>query len=285
MDITLISVPFSQDAYGVDVGKAPEALRSAGLVARLGAAGIGLKAEIHISQDLGTGSQLERLARLGVVLAERVAEAYAAGSVPLVLGGDCLNAVGVGAGLQRAMDGAALGAAWFDAHGDFNTPEISLSGFLPGMPLACMCGYGLEDYRREVGLDRALDEGQVIMLGVRDLDPAEHILLDSTPISYLSPAEVQAGRTAVAAAYHFREVDGVYLHLDIDVLDPKEAPGVNFPTPGGITLEAAIAAGRVVRENAPLAGLCLTAFDPDEDVDGRTAEAAIRLLVGILGAE
>lgn len=255
----------------------------AGLVSRLAERGVKVVSQQEVSPQLGTGDRLTLLGRLGKQVAVLTAAAHANHTVPVTLGGDCLNAIAACAGLRAALGDQALGIAWFDAHGDFNTPATTLSGYLGGMPLACICGYGLEELRAAVGLERPVDENQVIMLGVRDLDPAEKELLDSTPISYLNPAQVAAGRTQVAAGYHFQEVDGVYLHFDLDALDPAAAPGVDYPAPGGLPIEAAISAAKMVREASPLVGMTLSAFNPAADQGGKTVESAIQALEGILG--
>src|SRR6185503_7860496 len=99
------------------------------------------------------------------ILAGAVADAHRAGSLPVILGGDCLVAIGAAAGLRRAL-GSDFGVAWFDAHGDFNTPETTLSGYLGGMPLACACGRGLSILRQAAGLDRPVEEANVVMVGI-----------------------------------------------------------------------------------------------------------------------
>jgi arginase len=281
MEITLISVPYAQDEFNRSMGRAPDALKAAGLVERLHAAGIEVRAESAVSLPAGGGERLDRLGRLGSALAEQVVAAQARHTLPVILGGDCLNAIGASAGLRRALGEKDFGVAWFDAHGDFNTPDTTLSGYLPGMPLACACGRGLEGLRAAAGLDRPVNEEHVLMLGVRDLDAPEKALLDSTPVTYLSPAQVEAGLPG-AAERHFRGVAGVYLHLDIDALDLEDAPGVNYPTPGGLSAEAASSAGRAIRRAAPLVALTLAAIDPEKDRDGKTVETGVRLLVEIL---
>lgn len=276
-------MPFDLDNYDQGVGKAPAALIQAGLVPCLAARGVKVVSQETISPELSGGGQLTRLGRLGKQVADLTAAARASDTLPVILGGDCLNAVAVCAGLQTAAVDQALGIAWFDAHGDFNTPDTTLSGYLGGMPLACLCGYGLEELRASAGLEHPVEVNHVIMLGVRDLDPAEKELLESTPISCLNPAQVAAGRTQVAAGYHFQEVDGAYLHFDLDALDPGTAPGVDYPAPGGLSLEAAVSASKMVRAAAPLAGVTLSAFNPAKDRDDKTIESAIHVLAGILG--
>lgn len=282
MEVTLISVPYDQDQYAEGMGLAPAALLEAGLVEMLEAGGVTVKEQKTVPEDLGEGERLDRLARLGSAIAEMVSEARNDETIPVILGGDCLNAVGVSAGLRRAQGEREFGVAWFDAHGDFNTETTTLSGYLPGMPLACVCGRALAALRREVGLTRLVVERHVLMLGVRDLDPPEKRLLESTPVVYLNPKQVHAGETSASVQVQLEGVSGAYLHLDVDVVDPEEMPGVNFPVPGGLSIVETLAAAQTVLDTAPLAALAITAVNPPKDKDGRSVRAAVNLLSEIL---
>lgn len=282
MDITLISAPFDQDKYNTGMGLTPAALLQAGLIKVLEGDGHNIVGQKIIPEGLGDGDQIDRLINLNKQISDHVYESRQSGSFPLILGGDCLLAIGVNAGLSRAFGVEGFGIAWYDSHGDFNTPDISLSGHLPGMALACCCGYGLEKLRSESGLLTPVNSSHVIMLGVRDLDPHEKVLLDSTPISYLNPDEVKTGAASTAAGYHFQEVEAVYLHLDIDSIDPSEAPGLSFPVPNGLFSQSAIAAGKTIQEISPLAALCLTMLNTEKDIDNKTLELAIKLIREIL---
>lgn len=284
MDITLISVPFDQDMYDVSCGKAPALLKQAGLIERLREHSITVREETSVAHDLGAGDRVERLGRLGRAVADRVVEAYQNKTMPVILGGDCINCIGVSAGLRRALGPEDFGIAWFDAHGDFNTPETTLSGYLGGMPLAASCGRGLDDLREHIGLMYPINEEHIVMLGIRDLDPPEKELLDTTPISYLSPAEVVAGRTAPAAQYHFQNVHGVYLHFDSDVLDPDIAPAMSYPAPHGLSIEEVIAATQTLQEATPILAYTFSAWNPDKDKNEVTLQTSLQTLVGMLAA-
>lgn len=237
MDITLIYVPYDLDEHRVGMGLAPEALKDAGLLECLQAEKIFVKQELETPTDLGEGDRLSRLSCLVAAISELVTQAHANDTLPVIIGGDCLSAIGVCSGLQNSLGNRKLGVAWFDAHGDFNTPQTTLTDYLGGMPLACICGHGLDDLRQNAGLAHPVSEAHVLMLGVRNLDPLEEELLDSTPITRLTPTEVNPDKSSEAASHHFRDVSGVYLHLDIDAIDPLEAPGVNYRTPNGVSCQ------------------------------------------------
>lgn len=283
MNLTLIPSPFSLDQYLKGMGRAPDALLAAGLIAALESDGHTV-AVAERSVELVGDNRLARIGHNGALLAEAVADAHRAGTLPVILGGDCLVSIGAVAGLRRSPSTARaktarsaqgamndFGIAWFDAHGDFNTPEITISGYLGGMALACVCGRGLDELRVAANLIQPVNEANVALLGVRDLDPAEKELLDSTPVQRFDPAHVS----------HFTpHAQPTYLHFDIDALDPAYVPGVNYPAPNGLTPEAAIEAARKVKPY--LAALSLTAVDPERDPSGQTARMGVELVRGIL---
>jgi arginase len=269
MKLTLIPSPFSLERHRQGMGRAPETLLAAGLVSSLESDGHSVRVADR-SVELGRGDRLTVIGRNLTLLAEAVADARRAGALPVILGGDCLVSIGVVAGLRRSMI-EDFGIVWFDAHGDFNTPETTISGFLGGMPLACCCGHGLEELRAATALTRPVSEANVALLGVRDLDPAERDLLDTTPVRRVEPADVSRFTPPSLPTY---------LHFDIDVLDPAYAPGVNYLTPNGLTPEAAIEAARKVWTR--LAAFSLTAIDPELDPSGQTVQAGLSFLREIL---
>ena len=199
-----------------------------------------LAADTVISPDMPSGDIWDRLAALYARVADAVAEAARTGARPVVVSGDCTTALGTMAGLQRA--GIDAGIAWLDAHGDLQTLETTTSGYLGGLPLRLLVGYRPELIAARLGL-RAVPERQVTLVGARDLDPPE--------VSYLAGAQIR--RCEVG------EVDAaglpggpLYVHLDLDVIDPAELPGLRYPAPGGPgpaqvadALRAALGTGRV----------------------------------------
>jgi arginase len=192
----------------------------------------------------------------------------AAPGVPLALLGECTLAPAVTAGLLAAHPDLVL--VWLDAHGDLNTPETSPSGFLGGMPFAILLGWCHEPLRRAAGAELPLREERAALVGARDLDPGER---DAIARSQLVLADDVAGALAGLPAGA-----PVHVHLDGDVLDPADAPGVDFPAPGGWSgarLDAEMAAlaatGRVV-------GVSVCCGNPRRDPDGRSARAYARAL-------
>jgi arginase len=201
---------------------------------------------------------------------QKLAQAVAAhGAPPLVLAGNCNSCLGTLAGLHRDA-----GIIWFDAHGDFNTPETTVSGALEGMSLAIATGGCHQHLRRQIGLEQPVPESDVLLVAARSLDPEEKIRLDGSQVRVIRLADLSA---AIAGWDK-----PVYLHLDLDVLDPRLSPGVNFAEPGGLTPEQLYTAVREIAGKLPIAAATIANFNPDRDQHDRTLQIAL-CLVGILG--
>jgi arginase len=199
-----------------------------------------LRADQVVVADLPAGDIWARLAALNGMVAGAVAGAVGRGARPIVVCGDCTTALGTVAGLQRA--GIDAGIVWLDAHGDVQTLETTASGFLGGLPLRLLVGYRPELIAGRLGL-RPVPEHRVLLVDARDLDPPE--------AAYLSRAAI--GRADVAGLDAAALPSGpLYVHLDLDVIDPSDAPGLRYPAPGGpgaadvaVALRTLLATGRV----------------------------------------
>jgi arginase len=201
---------------------------------------IPLRAGQVVAADLPPGDVWDRLAILYGAVAAAVADTAGNGQRPVVVSGDCTTALGTVAGLQRA--GLSPGIVWLDAHGDVQTLETTASGYLGGLPLRLLAGYRPELIAARLG-PRLVPEQQVLLVGARDLDPPE--------LTYLETARIR--RREVADLHTADLPDGpLYLHVDLDVIDPAEVPGLRFPAPGGpgpaqvaSALRSLLATGRV----------------------------------------
>ncbi len=211
------------------------------------------------------------LLRVHAPIASFVQRCAEDGVLAVSVAGDCVASLPVMAGLQRAGVDPVL--VWLDAHGDFNTPETSPSGFLGGMPLAMMTGRGDQAIARGLGLAALCDE-RVWLIGARDLDPGERRMLDA---SRLNRAEVEALETLV--------LDGpVHLHVDNDVIDASDVPANNYPVPGGPALGRVIDAVRAFAAANRLCAVSLSGWNGRLDSDGRTGRACADLLATIIEA-
>ncbi|MFQ5566510.1 MAG: arginase family protein [Paracoccaceae bacterium] len=210
------------------------------------------------------------MAQLHRPIARFVEEAALAGARPVSLAGDCCAAVPVLAGLGAA--GIAPALVWIDAHGDFNTPETSPSQFLGGMPLAMMVGRGPQWMCEAVGLT-PLAEDRVWLIDGRDLDPLERAALDAS--------RVNRARVADLATLEF--TGPVLVHIDLDVLDAAEAPGFNYPVPGGPGAAETAEACAALAGRADIRAISISGWADALDPGGATGSACRRVLRALTG--
>ena len=272
MQIELIAVPYDSAHRGRRMGAGPEHLLRAGLPDRL--AELGHRVHVRVLEapaetwraEIATAFDLAR----GVAAAVR--EARTAGTFPLVLSGNCgPAALGCVAGL-----GPSPGVVWFDAHGDFNTPETTIGGFLDGMALAAVTGRCWTQLAARIPGFRPVPESSVALLGVRDLDPLEAAALEASPVRQVRPAELRAELPSVLTSVG-RGTTAAYVHLDLDVLDPGQGRVNAFAAPDGLTRGDLSWAIAPIATSLPLGAASLTAFDPDSDSTGEAGRAALEL--------
>lgn len=230
---------------------------------------------------------MEPIVQVQAALADRVAESMERGHFPLVLGGDHSLAAG---SVMGALRHRRLGLIWLDAHGDFNTHETSLSGNIHGMPLAALCGRGAEPLVTLAGREAPgpkLDPRNVSVVGVRDLDVEERTLMRAAGVNVWSMDAIdrqgihEVMRLAIAAAAEGTE--GIWLSLDLDVIDPTFAPGVGTPVMGGLTYREAHLAVELVAETGRLMGMDLVEVNPILDRENTTGQLAVQLAASALG--
>jgi arginase len=274
----VIVVPYELGRLRDGVGCGPERLLEAGAVEALASAGADVDVEVvELEPRFGrTGSGDEDAGfELMRQVAERVRGARATGAFPVVLSGSCFVAVGVVAG----MDEASPAVAWLDAHSDFNDPDSTISGYFDGMGLAVLTGDAWHAMAATVPGHRALPEGAVVLAGARDFDPPEEARLRASNIVQLSPERL---REAPALATALGGLDprptGVYLHLDLDVLDAATATVNVYAAAGGVDGDELHAAVTTVLDECPVRVVSLTAYDPSFDADGRVPPIALRVL-------
>ena len=279
-DVQVVTVPYDSGHRGRRMGAGPTHLVARGLLDRLRDAGRRVDVRELAPTDgtwiaeIGTAFDLDRQ------LAGVVANARSRGAFTLTLAGNCITSVGTVAGLGH---GERLGVLWFDSHGDFNTPESTLGGFLDGMALATFVGRCWTALANGVPGFAPVREESVVLVGARDLDPAESDLLAASAIVHLRPDEAPARLDAALEALA-RRADALYVHVDLDVLDGGEGlvnaysggPGLSR----GELLDAIAAAGR----HCPVVAGAITAYDPGYDADGRIGRTAIDVALALAGA-
>jgi arginase len=246
----MIAVPYHLGRRAVEVGRGPLVILEA------------------LAQPcvMVEGDDLEKdrgIAQLNSQLRDAVA---AHGKPAIVLAGNCSSCLGTLAALKDP------GIVWLDAHGDFNTPEISISGAIDGMALAIATGHCYPELMKT-----PVREENVVLGATRDLDPLEKVRLRASKIE-LAPLDQLPGAIDRLAA----RVPTIYLHLDLDVLDPSLSPGVNFSEPGGISPDAFFGVVKRVVSTGKLGAVNIANFNPDRDKDGRTLKIAQDLVYALL---
>jgi arginase len=211
-------------------------------------------------------------------LAEKVCDVAGRGDFPLVLAGNCISCIGTLAG----MGDPPPAIIWLDAHGDFNTPETTVSGFLDGMALATAVGRCWGNLAATVPGFRPVPETQAVLLGARDFDVDERALLDGSAVSLIDAQHIRKHglRAALEPLLSKIQTDTgrAYLHIDLDVLDPAEARVNHFAPTGGLTLAELLGIVSLVRERFALAAAAITAYDPEYDEGEKAVRAAVDVI-------
>jgi arginase len=232
------------------------------------------------------GRIVDYLGRLAAHIQSGLAQAGPDAGLVL-LGGDCTSHAGALAGIRRARPGIRLGLAWFDAHGDFNTPDTTPSGNVWGMPLALVCGRGDADLVAAAE-GPSVDPADVALLGGQVLDEIESRMLAASPVAVFGPGMLAeaSGQAAVAAwsAAVARRIDAWYVAVDLDALDGSDGWAVAMPEPDGLALDTVVALIRsIATSGAPVVGFGATAvlFDGTRD-DAATIDAVAILIEAAL---
>lgn len=291
-NINIIGVPMDlgQTRRGVDMG--PSAIRYAGIVERLEQIDLEIEdlGDIEIGSRERTSSEsnlknLKAVAEASEMLASRVDEVVKQGKFPLVLGGDHSIAIGTIAGLAKNYSN--MGVIWYDAHGDLNTGETSPSGNIHGMPLAVSLGLGDPALTSIGGTGTKLKPENIVIIGARSLDEGEKVLIKEKGIKVFTMHEIdRMGMTAVmeeTVAYLKDRTDGVHLSLDLDGLDPHDAPGVGTPVMGGISYRESHLAMEMLEEADILTSAEFVEVNPILDERNKTASVAVALMGSLFG--
>ncbi|MDF2665849.1 MAG: arginase/agmatinase/formimionoglutamate hydrolase, arginase family [Microbacterium sp.] len=219
------------------------------------------------------GTGVHRLSAL-MRMRERIEDAVGTGREPaIVIGGDC----GVALGAVSAVAGDDLAVVWIDAHADLNTPASSPSGAFHGMVLRAIAGDGDDLHRLEPGIAPA----RIVLAGTRSLDAEEQRFIEQHAVRVIAPADL-ADPDALAEAVVATGASRVYVHVDLDVLDPAEMTGVALPEPFGARTADVVASLRRLRERLPLAGATLTEFSPSTPAAAVDDLGTILRLIGAL---
>ena len=277
--IDVVVVPYDSGRRGWRMGAGPLRLIERGLLDRLRDLGLDVRPiEIELAGG-DTGAPKDGAAyALAADIARAVGQARDEQRFPLVLSGNCNSSLGTVAGLGAGR----TGVVWFDAHGDFNTPETSPSGFLDGMTLATLTGRCCATEAARIGGFAAVADDAVVLVGARDLDAGERVLLERSGVRVIGAGSATFEELAGAVEAWPAAIAAAYLHVDLDVLDASEARVNEYAAAGGLALPDLLACIDAVATHAPLAAAALTALDPAADEEGRALAAAVAVIEQIV---
>ncbi len=295
--IRVIGIPLDlgQSRRGVDMG--PSAVRVAGLEARLEALG-------HVVEDAGNvavaiaeqkkegdphAKYLKEITATCTKHAELVLKTLEAGKVPVVLGGDHSVAAGTVAGVAEfyRRDNKNIGLIWIDAHSDINTPETSPSGNVHGMPLAAITGLGPAELANIFNFSPKVNPDNCVLVGVRDVDAheKENIRKAGVEVFTMRDIDERGMRTVMEEALRMagRGTAGYHISLDMDWIDPEDAPGVGTPVRGGATYREAHLAMEIIADHARMLSFEIVEVNPVIDEHNQTADLAVELTLSAFG--
>jgi arginase len=295
--IRIIGVPMDLGASrrGVDMG--PSALRVAGLQARIKQLGhqvedignISVKQPEEMSYGEKRAKYLAEIADACKDLATIVEKTLDESMMPVVLGGDHSIAAGSLSGVASHFKkkDKKIGLIWLDAHGDINTPESSPSGNVHGMPLAAAMGYGATELVELEGFKPKVEPQNISLVGIRDLDSHEKKLAKKSGVHVFTMRDIdERGMREVmsdALKYAMDDTDGISVSLDMDFVDPSDAPGVGTPVRGGVTYREAHLAMEMLADTEAMVSLEVVEINPVIDEHNRTALLGVELVLSGLG--
>lgn len=292
--VALIGVPADLGANRRGVSLGPQAARFAGLSDTLTALGVEVADWGNLivgdgGAEEGTPSMkhIEAIATMNETLAQMVKRALAQSLIPLVIGGD--HSLSIGSIAGAAMQRDNMGIIWFDAHGDYNSPETTPSGNIHGMSLAVSHGVGDPRLVNCGAPGPKIAEKNTVLVGVRDLDALEKKRLRSTEMTIFTMKDIdQLGMKEIVS----RSVQiagqgggGIHVSFDLDVLDPAEAPGVSTPVPGGINYREAHLAMEILADQDAFRSIDVVELNPLMDLQNKTARLLVELLSSAFGKQ
>ncbi|WP_225765316.1 arginase [Stenotrophomonas sp. Marseille-Q4652] len=293
--VSLIGVPTDVGAGHRGARLGPEALRIAGLPEALAARGVDVRDIGNLdgprnpwTAPVGGYRHLQEVAEWNRLLMEASYTQLCGGRMPIMLGGDhCLGLGSITAVARWCREqGKDLRVLWLDAHSDFNTSDVTPSGNIHGMPVACLCGLGPDVLTKLGGDAPAISPQQVRQIGIRSVDPEEKRLIkehrvDVYDMRYIDEAGMK--RTMEAA---LDGIDGdTHLHVsfDVDFLDPSIAPGVGTTVPGGVNYREAQLVMEMIADTGRMGSLDIVELNPLLDNRNATAELAVDLVESLFG--
>jgi arginase family enzyme len=289
--VALVKMPYVGERNVPDTSRGPDYLEEGGIRKLLEQQGVLVKATDTVAltvEEAKAYGSWNHLALAAGDLSKLVAEERRAGYLPIGLLANCNGLLGMLSGLQHSGTSPKplrVGMVFIDAHGDFNTPETTLSGMLGGMPVAIAAGQCLTRMRLKAGLEPAIPTRHIVEMCVRDTDPLEQELLDRSDIQQLTLNDVRTRSPNLHREMkRLSELtDVIYVHVDMDGLDPSEVPGAALPVPNGpSSMELAAALTEIFKyEKVAAFGVAAMPFD-QQDKTGVSRQAAYNLILAVV---
>lgn len=293
--VSLIGAPTDVGAADRGASMGPEALRVAGLRQALAGRGLDVVDRGNLS---GPGNpwrppvqgyrHLAEVVEWNRQVHDAVHTELQRGRLPVLLGGDhCLGVGSISAVARYCRDaGKKLRVLWIDAHADFNTSELSPSGNLHGMPVACLCGFGPQELTELAGYAPALSPSWIRQIGIRSVDPGEKRFvhehgLEVFDMRYID--EMGMRHTMETALADLDADTHLHVSFDVDALDPEVAPGVGTTVPGGLSYREAQLCMEMIADTGRLASLDIMELNPALDVRNKTAIIAVDMIESLFG--
>ena len=293
--VSLIGAPTDIGAADRGASMGPEALRVAGLAEALVARGLEVADIGNLSGPMNPWQQphdgyrhLEQVVAWNRAVMDAVGAELAQGRLPILLGGDHCLAIGSISGVAAycRRRSRKLRVLWLDAHADFNTSEVTPSGNIHGMPVACVCGLGPAALTSLSGQSPAVDASNIRQIGIRSVDAGERKLVHDIGLEILDMRYIdEVGmRRAISEALSGMD-DNTHLHVsfDVDFLDPAIAPGVGTTVPGGPNYREAQLCMEMIADSGRLASLDVMELNPAFDNHNQTARLAVDLIESLFG--
>jgi len=269
----VILSPYDSGHCRKRMGLGPERIFDSGLKPLFKRLGIEFESE-EVAPDHPFPAEINCAFQLAGKISHRVRASREARAFPIVLSGNC-NA---SAGTVSGCGAESTGIVWFDGHGEATTPETTKSGFLDGMPISILVGRAWHTLARNIPGFSPIPGNRIVLFGARDIEPAETTLLEESGVHQVATVE-QLKKVLPALA---KAVESIYVHVDLDVLDPSVATSNLWTPPKGISLETLIDAIEAVKAHGQIAALGIASYDPEVDRDRKALAAAVAATEAVL---
>ena len=273
MKTRVILSPYDSGHCRKRMGLGPERIFEAGLKPLFARMGVEFDSEA-VAPDHPFPVEINSAFQLAGKISQRVNACREAGAFPIVLSGNCNASVGTVSGCGAET----TGIVWFDGHGEATTPETTKSGFLDGMPISILVGRAWHTLAKTVRGFSPVPGNRIVLFGARDLEAAERTLLEESGVHQMATVD-QLKRILPTLT---KGVASIYVHVDLDVLDPSVATSNQWTPPDGISLETLVQSIEAVKHHAKIAALGIASYDPDVDQDGKALAAAVDVAEAVL---